>query len=273
MTQDNTDTIAAIKSAMDELLSAFNELKRQILNKDNALKGAILCPETGEATEGDARENLIKALGDWNIHPTANSGEVVRFPGCYAASADIVAAVHHFNEAKENLTSTTKSLIASGTAERALRHAYSNAGYPTIHPLQARRLVRVVDGENLKRISFSIAKRVESIEKITAKQAWKRLESNEAFEIIKQIANLAPNETVRWHKPVGAHIRANVVHQEEGGKRISRMLHSSLPIIIDGDTLPKIVFNHPSQGRKKRSDTLSNNRIELPFIRNGYLSF
>lgn len=273
MTNTNTDSITAINVAMDSMTSAFSSLKSLILDKQNSIVGSIICPETGTEIAGDSRENLIKALGDWDIHSTSNAGEVVRYPGYFAVCKEIINAIHDFNEAKKNLTTTTKSLISGGVTEREMRNAYNKNGFAVIHPLQARRLIRIVDGENLKRISFSIAKRVEGIEKITAKLAFKRLENNNAYDILSLLANLSPDDIVRWHKPIGSHIRANVVHQTDGADRQTKMMHSSLPIMIDGSVLPEIVFNQPKDTRKKRSDTLAKNRIELPFVKGGYLSF
>lgn len=274
MTQSNIDTIAAIRAAMDSMTQAFSSLRSLILDKGNSIQGSILCPETGVEIKGDSRENLIKALGDWNIHPSSNAGEVVRYPGYFIACKEIIEAIHAFNRAKENLTVTTKNLIANGTTEREMRSAYSKNGFAVIHPLQARRTIKVVSGENLKRISFSIAKHVESIEKIKAKLAFKRLENNNAYDILSLLAHLSPDDTVRWHKPVGLHIRANVIHHADGKNRQTKMMHSSLPIIIDGKgELPEVIFNQPRESRKKRSDTIAKNRIDLPFVKGGYLSF
>lgn len=274
MTQSNTNTIAAISAAMSDMTNAFNSLKSLILNKENRIKGAILCPETGNEIKGDSRELLIKAFGDWNIHPTSTSGEVVRYPGYFITDKKIINAIHSFNKAKENLTLTTKNLVANGVTEREIRNAYSKSGFAVIHPLQARRTIRVINGKNLKRISFSIAKNVESIEKIKARLVLKRLENNNAYDILSLLAHLNPDEIVRWHRPVSAHIRANVIHQAVGADRQTKMMHSSLPIIIDeASEMPEITFNQPKASRKKRSDTLAKNRIDLPFVKGGYLSF
>lgn len=274
MTIDKTEIISTINLAMDELVSSYNTLKSLILNPENRIQGQTICPETGEETQGNHRENLVKALGNWDIHPTSTTGEVMRYLGYYMACEEIISATHNLNSAKENLTKKTKMLTASGATEREIREAYKKIGFPKIHPLQARRQIKIVNNENLKRISFSVAKRIESIEKISVELACKRLEKNDAHDIIALMANLNPTDIVRWHKPVGTHIRANIVHVDENKNRQAKMIHTSLPIIIDGNgELPKVVFNHPKEHRKKRSDTLSGNRVKIPFIKDGYLSF
>ena len=274
MTDKNTQAVHDISAAMDELSSTFTALKSLILNKQNTLAGEVLQPDTGEAIKGDSRENLIKALGDWDIHPSSNSGEVMRYPGYFIACDEIIEAVYAFNAAKDKLTSTTKALMQAGTSEREMRTAYAKCGFPLIHPLQARRTIKVISNENLKRISFSIANRIESIEKISVKLACKRLENNDAHDISALLANMSPDDTVRWHKPVSSHIRANILHQDSSGERFPKMIHSSLPImIVGGHELPSIVFNQAKERRKKRSDTLSSNRIAIPFVKHGFLSF
>lgn len=276
MKNSKMEAIAAISLAMNEMTDAFNALKTTILDSNNYLAGAILCPQTGTEIGGDIRENLIKAFGDWNIHSSSTAGEVVRYVGYFAASDPIACSVERFNTAKEILTSTSMSLSAQGITEREMRSAYAKAGFPVIHPLQARRTIKVIDAENLQHISFSIAKNIESIERLPVQKARERLEKAEADDILAMLVNLDPNDTVRWHKPVATHIRANIVHKSEEHGRQSKMIHASLPIIIKGSQqLPKIIFNQPknSRTRKTRSDTASNNKIALPFINDGYLSF
>lgn len=277
MTQLNSQAVEAIANSMTKLTDNFNTVKSHILDKNNLIIGKILSPDTGEVIAGNPRENLIKALGDWNIPTDSTAGEVARYPGYFLVGDTVLSAIRSLNEAKINLTETTKILVSTGATERDIRRAYAKNGYPIIHPLQARRLIKIVNSKNLKRISFSIARRIESIEKITVQKAIKRLENHEAFDLIELIANLSPSDTVRWHKPVNAHVRANIVHESEELGRQSKMIHSSLPIIIDSATeqskLPNIVFNKPKENRKKRSDTLSLNKIPLPFINHGYMSF
>lgn len=275
MTQSNLQAIEAISKSMTGLTDTFITVKSLILDGDNFITGEILCPETGEVITGNPRENLIKALGDWNIHSSSTAGEVVRYPGYFLACDKIVSAIRSLNEAKENLSNTTKNLVADGATEREIRNAYAKSGHAVIHPLQARRLIKIVNNNNLRRISFSIAKRIESIEKLTVQKAAKRLENHEAFDLLELLVNLNPDDTVRWHRPVSSHIRANIVHEAaQGAERQSKMIHSSLPIIIENGTeLPKIVFNQPKENRKKRSDTLSLNKVLLPFIKDGYMSF
>lgn len=268
--------IEHLSLAMTELADTFNKLKDTILDNDNYLAGAILCSQTGVELGGDSRENLIKALGDWNIHSTSTTGEVIRYIGYYTACDAIIDNIDRFNAAKEKLTNTSRSLSAQGTTEREMRNAYAKAGFPVIHPLQARRTIKVIDAQNLQHISFSVAKKIESIEKVPIQIARERLENAEAHDILAMLVNLAPNDIVRWHKPVATHIRANIVHNSKEFGRQSKMIHASLPVIIKGSKqLPKIIFNQPkdTQTRKTRSDTISSNKIALPFINDGYLSF
>lgn len=276
MKNPKMEAIEAISLAMNEMMNTFNTLKTTILDSKNYLAGATLCPQTGAKIDGDIRENLIKALGDWNIHSTSTAGEVIRYIGYFVASDAIISSVEHFNTAKETLTSTSMALSAQGVSEREMRNAYAKAGFPVIHPLQARRAIRVIDAEDLQHISFSVAKNIESIERLPVQKARERLEKAEADDILAMLVNLESNDTVRWHKPVAAHIRANIVHKSEKHGRQSKMIHASLPILIKGSQqLPKIIFNQPSDSRtrKARSDTASNNKIPLPFINDGYLSF
>jgi len=274
MSEIKPDSIAEISTAMDNMISQFHTLKSVILKKENVITGNTLCPTTGEKTKGDVRENLIKALGDWDIHATSTTGEVIRYPGYFLVSTEVVNAIHAFNEAKEALTTTTKALVEGGASEREIRNAYAKSGFPLIHPLQARRLIRVINSENLKRIGFSIAKKITSVEKINVKLARKRLENNNAFDILNALVNLNETDTVRWHRPVNKHIRANILHENAQGEKQAKMVHASMPIIIDGGLqLPEITFNIPKESHKKRNDELSKNKIALPFIKDGYMTF
>jgi hypothetical protein len=273
MTNEKPNAIEHVGTALELLTHSFNELKSSILNSQS-IKGSLLRIDNGQEITGDTKEGLIKALGDWDIHPSSTAGEVTRYIGCFAVKEEITNKIHQFNDAKENLTKTSKNLTSLGISEREMRSAYAKNGFPLLHPLQARRLIRVICNQNLRSISFSIAKSIESIEKVTVKTARQRLESNDAWDILDMIANLSSDDQVRWHKPVNTHIRANIVHRSEEGVRSSKMIHCSLPIIIsNANDLPKIVFNQPRERRKKRNDTLSTNKIPLPFISEGYLSF
>ncbi len=274
MSEIKLDSIANINAAMDNMTSKFHALKSVILKKENVIIGSTLCPTTGEKNKGDARENLIKALGDWDIHATSTTGEVVRYPGYFLASTEVVNAIYAFNEAKEALTITTKALVAEGVSEREIRTAYAKSGFSLIHPLQARRLIKVISSENLKRIGFSIAKKITSVEKINVKLARKRLENNNAFDILNALVNLNETDIVRWHRPVNKHIRANILHETAQGEKLAKMVHASMPIIIAGGfQLPEITFNIPKDSHKKRNDELSKNKIALPFIKDGYMTF
>lgn len=274
MTNEKPNAIEHLGTALELLTNSFNELRSSILNRQNEIKGSLLRADNGQEIIGDKREGLIKALGDWDIHPTSTAGEVTRYIGCFAVQEEITNKIHQFNDAKDNLTKTSKNLSSLGVSEREMRNAYAKNGFPLLHPLQARRLIRVICNKNLRSISFSIAKSIESIEKITVKVARQRLENHDACDILSMISNLNADHQVRWHKPVNTHIRANIVHRSGEDGRSSKMIHCSLPIIINNaHDLPKIVFNQPKEPRKKRNDTLSKNKIALPFISEGYLSF
>ncbi|MDU4254453.1 hypothetical protein [Pseudomonas sp.] len=264
-----TATVAEPLEALCEALAAFNQA---CATPGAVIRGELYNAMDGQLEPGDPAQQLIESVSTWDIAPESANGSVTRFPGVFEVSATVIDAARRLNNAKLLFSSAVSSLEAEGVDSRQIRLGYRAAGRPRLHPLQAWREISILEGSSLASIGFTVVRGLNSIEVMTLAQALERLRETNADDVIEQLQGVPESSSIHWHLPVCRHIRANVVWGK-GENRATRMLHASLPFLVEEGCWPskRVRFNQPREHAKRR-DTKGTIYAHLPSRQGAYLS-
>lgn len=256
-----TSFVASLKS-VDEALSRPDSLGRSV----------FYCVEDNSEVASDSPSEYVKdALGDLNCRDNQKDGQVTRYPGVVEISPEAWNALQQLNEAKVSLRDAVNRCYGAGAKSHELRNSYIRAGLPRLHPLLAWRKVALVDVRP-QSIGFTVAKGIDSIERMSVAQAIAQLEGV-GDDVIEQIARYPRNASVSWHEPTSPHIRANFVWATESPPQ-KKQLHACLPFFVPMGHWPskRVRWNPPKNTEsEQRNDALKGDRFELPFRAGGFL--
>lgn len=258
--------------ALTEFVAALRSLE-DALGQDRAVgKSIFFDVHTNEmVTPDDPAAYVKEALGDLNCDDQRKDGQVVRYPGVVEVSSLAWQKLHQFNQAKQALREAVDRCYQLGAKAHELRIAYSRAALPRLHPLMAWRKINLLE-EQLESIGFTVAKGIDSIERMTVGQAIAQLEGI-GDDVAEQISRYPRDKQLSWHEPTSPHIRANLVWKTESSTQ-KKQKHACLPFFVPIGQWPtkRVRWNKPKETEgEARNDSLKGDRFELPFRTGGFL--
>lgn len=266
-----TTTDLAVKlSVLADRLSAARDA---ILAPQGVVRGVMFDQYTGAESGCSTANQLADAVTDVDMALESENGSVLRFPGLYSVSEEVLHHVRALNTAKSDFEHCVTALKNSGMSAYLLRVAYRRLGYARIHPLQAWRQINILDAEGLESVRFSVAKAVEGVEVLTYAQTLVRLEEVNASDVAEQIRSISGTSKFQWHEPVSRHLRANIVWGS-GKNTTKAMKHASMPFLVPADCWPvqPVRFNQP-RSHNTRADAIRVHVIDLPHRTGAYISW
>ncbi|MGO4801083.1 hypothetical protein ACEN2T_17535 [Pseudomonas sp. W22_MBD1_FP4] len=260
--------------AVNSVLGALNRFRAAAL-QEGAVSQGVLFDDLGYPCEGNKSELLISAVCKWDVADESENGNVLRFPGVFEVSDDLLNAIGDLNQSKSALELKAGAIISANARDRQnkLREIFKRQGLGRTHPLQCWRLIHVIDHEEIKTIGFSTINKSIGSEVMTKAEALRRLERRDAQDIIEELEGEVCS-TVRWVTPVSPFVRANVSYWVNGALT-NKSIHASLPLIVRKGSWPeKVKFNVPRVNPVTRSvdPEEKTKKINLRFRENAYLA-
>lgn len=259
--------------AVTSVLGALNRFKAAAL-VNGAVSEGVLFDELGTPVEGSKSELLISAICKWDVADESESGKVLRFPGVFEVSTELMKAIVDLNESKLELEQKASAIIAATARDRQnkMREILRRQELGRAHPLQCWRSIHVIDQEQIKTIGFSTINKSIGSETMTKEEALRRLRRRDADDIAAELERTKCS-TVRWVSPVSPFVRANVSYWVNDAL-INKSIHASLPFIVQKGAWPeKVKFNVPRDNPVTRENVPKKGTIiDLRFRKNAYLA-
>lgn len=248
-----------VVSSLQALQQCLNEWSLGI----KVHQGLMFDTATHMQRQGAADYLLREAVLDIMIDSDSTNGMVNRYPGVFSVPSSVIRLTEQLNEAKAFFQQAVSELVDAGYKPERVRSIYRLAGAPRLHALQAWRQIQIIEGDDLSSIGFTLAKHLNASYTLSAEDSYNALLSQNQPEIANMILEQGAT-SVRWHKPIAKHVKANIVWGA-GETRATRLAYASLPFLIEGDTWPskRVRFNQPREN-SKRNDVRTANFIPLP---------
>ncbi|WP_219096324.1 hypothetical protein [Pseudomonas sp. UMAB-40] len=258
--------------ALTSLVGSLNRFRAAALVQ-GAVSQGMLFDDLGAPIEGDCAELLISAICKWDVAEDSECGNVLRYPGLFEVSPELLHAIYDLNTCKQTLEEKASSLEATNSRDRQnkLREILRKQGLAKAHPLQCWRTIHVIEQEKIKTVGFSTINKSIGTEVLTKDEALARLRRRNAQDVVEQL-EAETCLSVRWVTPVSPFVRANVSFWQDEALT-NTTYHASLPLIVKQGAWPKKVkFNLPREVPATRKVSPHSTTINLPFRENAYLA-